>query len=91
MYVNFLKGGNKMTTLEQEFSDQVFIHKSSIVLGSLLKYYTDVANSGITIPEFMDETPEEKAQEHYYKLLANRNKFNETYEQCWNRYKEILP
>ena len=80
-----------MTTLEQEFSDQVFIHKSSIVLGSLLKYYTDVANSGVTIPEFMGESIEDKAQKHYFKLLADRNKFNEMYEACWERYKEILP
>ena len=78
-------------TLEEEFLNQVFVHKSSIVLGSLLKYYNDIASTGVTIPEFMDETPEEKAQEHYYKLLANKNKFNEMYELCWDRYKELLP
>lgn len=78
-------------TLEEEFIDQVFIHKSSIVLGSLLKYYNDIASTGVTIPEFMDKSAEEKAQEHYFNLLADKNKFNEMYEQCWDRYKEILP
>lgn len=78
-------------TLEEEFTEQVFIHKSSIIMGSLLKYYKDIASMGVTIPEFMDKSAEEKAQEHYYRLLADRNKFNEMYEQCWDRYKEVLP
>lgn len=78
-------------TLAREFENFKFIHKSSIVLGSLLKYYNDIAKTGITIPEFMEKSAEDKAQEHYYKLLADRQKFNETYEACWERYKEILP
>lgn len=78
-------------TLEREFIEQVFVHKSSIVLGSLLKFYKDIASMGVTVPQFMDKTAEEKAQEHYYRLLADRNKFNEMYEQCWERYKELLP
>lgn len=79
-------------TLEEEFIEQVFIHKSSIVLGSLLKYYNDIASTGVTIPDFMcSYTPEERAQQHYFDLLANKNKFNEMYELCWDRYKEVLP
>ena len=78
-------------TLEEEFIEQVFVHKSSIVLGSLLKYYNDIASTGVTIPEFMQASPEERAKQHFFELLANKNKFNETYEQCWERYKELLP
>jgi hypothetical protein len=79
-------------TLESEFAETVFIHKSSIVLGSLLKFYNDIASSGVTIPDCMcTETPESRAKQHYYELLADRNKFNEIYEQCWERYKNILP
>lgn len=78
-------------TLAREFEMYKFQHKSSIVLGALLKYYNDVASSGVTIPDFMRKSPEEEAKEHYYKLLENRVKFNETYEQCWDRYKELLP
>lgn len=78
-------------TLEEEFTEQVFTHKSAIVLGSLLKYYNDIASMGVTVPEFMDKSAEEKAQEHYFDLLADKNKFNEMYELCWDRYKEILP
>lgn len=80
-----------MRTLEEEFSDQVFIHKSSIVLGSLLKYYNDIASTGVTIPDCMQISPEDRAKQHYFELLADKNKFNETYEQCWERYKEVLP
>lgn len=78
-------------TLEQEFEEQVFIHKSSIVLGCLLKFYKDMQETGVNIPEFLDKSPEEKAQEHYYKLLANNNKFNEAYNDCWEKYGALLP
>ena len=80
-----------MRTLEQEFTEQVFIHKSAIVMGTLLKYYNDVANTGVTLPEFMRKSPEEQAEEHYFNLLANKNKFNETYEKCWEKYGGLLP
>jgi hypothetical protein len=78
-------------TLEQEFEEQVFIHKSSIVLACLLKFYKDEQKTGVSIPEFLDKSPEEKAQEHYFKLLANNNKFNDVYNNCWEKYGALLP
>ena len=79
-------------TLENEFSEAIFNHKSAIVLGSLLKYYNDIASTGVTIPDFMCLcTPEERAKQHYFELLADKNKFNEMYELCWDKYKEVLP
>ena len=78
-------------TLEREFSNYVFAHKSTIVLGALLKYYNDVANSGVTIPDFMRKSPEEEAKEHYYKLLENKVEFNKMYDKCWERYGGLLP
>ena len=80
-----------MQTLEQEFEEQVFRHKSSIILASLLAFYNDISKTGVTIPEFLDLTPEEKAQIHYFKLLANKDEFNKIYEKCWDKYGEILP
>ena len=81
-----------MRTLENEFTQAVFNHKSAIVLGSLLKFYNDIASTGVTIPDFMcSESPEDRAKQHYFELLADKNKFNEMYEQCWERYKELLP
>ena len=78
--------------LAREFSNYVFAHKSKIVLGALLKYYNDVANMGVTIPEFMQaRTPEEQAKEHYYKLLENKVEFNKMYDKCWERYGALLP
>lgn len=79
-------------SLEHEFETYRFLHKSSIVLGCLLKYYNDVANTGVTVPEFMQErTPEEEAKEHYYRLLENRIEFNKMYEKCWEKYGGLLP
>ena len=78
-------------TLAKEFEHYKFLHKSSIVLGSLLKYYNDVANSGVTIPDFMRKSPEEEAKEHYYRLLENREEFNKMYDKCWERYGALLP
>lgn len=78
-------------TLEKEFLAHVFRHKSSIVLGSLLKYYNDVASAGVTIPDFMGMSAEEKAKEHYYKLLENKVEFNRIYELCWEKYGGLLP
>ena len=79
-------------SLERELSHYIFLHKSSIVLGCLLKYYTDVANMGVTVPEFMQaRTPEEQAKEHYYKLLENKVEFNKMYDKCWEKYGALLP
>ena len=77
--------------LAREFSHYVFVHKSSIVLGCLLKHYNEIANTGVTIPEFMGKSVEEQAKEHYYKLLENRVEFNRIYEKCWERYGALLP
>lgn len=78
-------------SLEREFTEWVYIHKSSIVMGSLIKYYADLDNTGVTIPDFMNTSVEDKAKDHYFRLLADRSKFNETYEACWEKYKEMLP
>lgn len=77
--------------LAREFSNYVFAHKSTIVLSALLKYYNDVANSGVTIPDFMRKSPEEEAKEHYYKLLENKVEFNKMYDKCWEKYGGLLP
>lgn len=78
-------------TLEQEFEDYVFKHKSAVVLGCLIKYYQDKKDTGVNIPEFLDSTPEQKAKEHYYNLLGNNDEFNVIYNKCWERIGELLP
>ena len=80
-----------MQTLEQELEERIFVHKSSIIFASLLVFYKDISKAGVTVPEFMDLTPEEKAQMHYFKLLANKDEFNKIYEKCWDKYGDILP
>ena len=80
-----------MCTLEHELEQRIFVHKSSIVLASLLTFYNDQRNTGINIPEFLNETIEEQAKIHYYKLLANKDEFNRIYEMCWEKYGHILP
>lgn len=78
-------------TLEQEFEQYKFIHKSSMVLGCLLKFYRDEEETGIKFPGNLYESPEDKAKKHYYELLADKNIFNETYEKCWEKYGALLP
>ena len=80
-----------MQTLEQELEQCIFIHKSSIVLACLLMFYNDQSKSGIKIPEFLEMSSEDKAKEHYYELLANKDEFNRIYEKCWEKYGHILP
>lgn len=78
-------------TLEQEFEERVFAHKSAILLASLLKFYKDEQNTGVNIPEWLCKTPEEKTKEHYFMLLADRDIFNSTYDKCWEKYGSLLP
>lgn len=80
-----------MQTLEQELEERIFVHKSSIILASLLTFYKDINSTGVTVPEFLDMSIEEKAQLHYFKILANKDEFNKIYEKCWEKYGEMLP
>ena len=77
--------------LEKEFNIYRDIHKMSIVEAKLMCFYRDMASTGVTIPNFMDKSIEEKAREHLFNLLNDREKFERTYECVWNEIKWSLP
>lgn len=76
-------------SLEQEFLEQVFIHKSAVILGNLLKFYKDLEDTNTN--DFINLNFEDKAKIHYFELLQNNKLFNEMYNKCWERIKYILP
>ena len=85
-------------SLEQEFSERVFVHKSAVILGNLLKFYKDLEDintnnylEDINTNNFINLNFEEKAEMHYFVLLQNDKLFNEIYNKCWERIKYVLP
>lgn len=77
--------------LAKEFQQYVFIHKSAIVEAALIKYYRDLQDTGIQLPEFMCETPIQKAQKQLIEILNDKEKFNRMYECVWEEVKWSMP
>ncbi len=79
-------------TLEQEFEEIKAVHKYAVLKAKLLQYYTDLQNTGITIPSFLQpKTPEQSADEYISELMLkgdNFKLFNTKYELAWQ---EIAP
>ena len=71
-------------TLEKEFLERLFIHKYAVLSAKCLKYYEDLQNTGVTIPNFLqDKTPEEQANEYVVDIIL-KGLLNEKYELAWN-------
>lgn len=77
--------------LSKEFEIHKLLHKQRIVESKLEYFYRDMANTGINIPSFMDETPEEKARKQVLLLLNDREKFERTYNCIWEEIKYAMP
>lgn len=77
-----------MMTLEEEFSDAMFNHKSALILTSLLKYYNDLYDTNCE--QFKKEIVEYKAKEHFLEILVDRKKFEDVYQLCWEKYGKEL-
>lgn len=77
--------------LAKEFQQYVFIHKSAIVEAALIKYYRDLQDTGIKLPDFMDESPTQKAQKALIEILNDKSKFNRMYNAVWEEVKWIMP
>lgn len=78
-------------SLEREFENYKFIHKSAIVEAALIKYYRDLQDTGIKLPDFMDESPTQKAQKALIEILNDKSKFNRMYNAVWEEVKWIMP
>lgn len=78
--------------LEKEFEQYKALHKYCILKARIMQYYKDLEEGQINLPDFMRETPEQKADKDLTKLIMfSPNKFNELYEQAWNDIAERMP
>lgn len=83
-----------MTSLEREFENFKIGHKSAVIKAVALKYYGDLYDSEINLPEFIEskeDVVERKASNYLLELANDNNRFNKVYENCWERVKEYLP
>lgn len=80
-------------TLEKEFEDFKIIHKSAIVKAVAMRYYSDLYDSEVNLPEFIEskeDVVERKANSYLIDLLNDKARFNKVYNNCWERIKEYL-
>ena len=82
-------------TLEQELAERILFHKCVVLREFMKHYYDDLQNTGVTIPEFLqeDKTPDEQAQEYVADLVLkddNQKTFNEKYEKVWQQIAPFL-
>ena len=79
-------------SLEDEFKIYADIHKTAILQAKMTTYYRAIQESGITIPFFMLESPEKRAEREVQELFdKDKDAFNALYEQAWAQYAECLP
>ena len=77
----------KELSLEKEFEIYKLIHKTAILQAKLTVYYQTIQESGITIPFFMLESPEKKAEKEVQNLLCeNPEAFEILYQEAWEQY-----
>lgn len=78
-------------SLEKEFEEFKLLHKAAIIKGVALKYYSDLYDISILPIENKKEIVEKKASDYLIEIMNNDNNFNEVYQNCWERIKELLP
>ena len=82
----------KKLSLESEFEFFKQLHKKTILQAKITTYYRDFQNTGITIPEFLNEPPEKLAEKEVLQLMCyNPKTFDNLYEHAWSEYAEYLP
>ena len=71
------------------------IHRYSIVKAKLVKYYKDLEQGQINIPDFLrNDSPEKLADRDIQEMLTidnGTNEFLELYDKVWNEVAEFLP
>lgn len=82
-----------MGQLEREFEEYKALHKFAILKCKMLKYYQDLEEGQVLIPDFMrsDETPAALADKALRALILRDDKlekFNRLYELA---YQELAP
>ena len=79
-------------TLEKEFEEYKALHKYSVLKAKIMQYYKDLEEGQVNLPDFMRETPEEKADKELSILVSYYpEKFNRLYERVWEEIAERMP
>ena len=80
--------------LEEEFAEYAALHKYSVVFAMAKKYYIDLQETGVNIPDFMrDDSPDELARRDLIKLITapdGGKEFNRLYELAWEEVAPLL-
>lgn len=77
--------------LAKEFEIYKLLHKTSVVEAKLQCFYKDLVATGLKVANFKDKSPDDKAKEHLFELLNDKDKFNRTYNAIWEEVKWSLP
>lgn len=86
----------KATTPENEFERCKAAHKYAILRYKLERYYKDLEEGQVLIPDFMriGERPQDRARQDIINLLATPDgiaKFDRLYEKAYQELAEVLP
>lgn len=75
-------------TLKKEFQFYKLQHMYDVLFIKMTNHYRDLQNTGVTLPDFMCEKPEDLAKREMDNVLANSNneQFYNLYE---NAYQEL--
>lgn len=84
-----------MGQLEAEFEEMKALHKYAILKGKLIRYYQDLEENQVLVPDFMriHETPEALADRALKCLVLRRDnleEFNRLYELAYQEIAEVL-
>lgn len=84
-----------MGKLEAEFEQFKAVHKYATLKARLIKYYTDLQDGKVNLPDFMrDDTPEKLADAEIRRILCmpdGLERFDRLYNTCWEEIAEVMP
>ena len=73
-------------TLEKEIPAYIEEHKRRTIKDYLKRYYDDLYNTGVQIPEFMlSKKPKELVEKVYNSIINNKEFIDKKYEQAYQR------
>ena len=80
-------------TLEQELRARIFLHKTAVLGGILMKDFMEQQNSmgGAQLPEFLLEDQAQRYSDIAMKKAFEEGTFNEQYENAWSRLVKVMP
>ena len=78
-------------TLEQELTARIFVHKTAILGGVLMKNYIDEQTQGnVTLPPFIIEEQADKYSNTVMQKALQEGTFDSLYNDAWDSIKEVM-